>query len=852
VARSFIVYQGEDETPEFDLTDPDSNVHVIFEEVEAGGRAYRGESNSSTIPMRDERGETGNEAELPVGLTHVSLSRGSRWVWMDGPDGDEVIMATGRIGAKSYSRGRQKADRAREVIVEAADRNEELTDIIVDDWVRPEEQDYERVQALLDDYLTGSPRATTTIANTYLSVANGVTVPAKTYDGTDPKGVLDEIATFANKNYFVTVDDELWYDAYDSTTYPAGIRISDRPDEWNMEGSCSEGVGGSLGAAWTNDPDNYPAGVVTGPNVERVALTLASSVAAGMSIVALVCQVKDADTACGMYDDAGNTWTLAAEFRKPIAGHQPRTLIYFTNVTNALSAGDNLYFEVDCGASVLASLEEGYKAISAYAFDLVLSSPAESGNAQSFGSSPSVTVGSGDLIVAALGMKTGSSGAPDTVTPDAAWTAFAETASPSHSGAVQLLGGFRVADADGQTWSGTIDQSRDWAMVGATFDTAPAGSDVLTFPPKWDVGDSSREDGLELVSGLRLYYGQDGAYVTASDAVTEAEYWHAERSFYTSDPAINDATKAGVMAEAILQRLKFEDRTYNVSIGPLSSEQVGCIKYGQLINIKARAIPDADDQFVPRRIAQLRWTTPRPGVFWARMQLDRPLKEVPYGVGPKQGHDALELHKEGDSHPASAIVITDAGGYFTGNDVEAALQELGSGGVGSGLVIDHGTMGAAETFDASAGHDHEGVQDANLTVTLTGATSGEAAWMTLVLTQDGGGGNTINLPSSVVNEAEIEAAWDTTASAVNILTLFSYDGGTTWYGALLGGGGSSVGALDDLSDVTITSVATADRLRYDGSEWVNSSLKWVPVTTFDGTNWLPAVDGDGNAIVTET
>jgi hypothetical protein len=87
---------------------------------------------------------------------------------------------------------------------------------------------------------------------------------------------------------------------------------------------------------------------------------------------------------------------------------------------------------------------------------------------------------------------------------------------------------------------------------------------------------------------------------------------------------------------------------------------------------------------------------------------------------------------------------------------------------------------------------------------------------------------------------------------VNVLTLFSYDGGTTWYGALMGGSGGGGGALDDLTDVTITSPASAQRLRFDGSQWVNSALKWVPVTTYDGTNWLPAVDGDGNAIVTET
>lgn len=58
-------------------------------------------------------------------------------------------------------------------------------------------------------------------------------------------------------------------------------------------------------------------------------------------------------------------------------------------------------------------------------------------------------------------------------------------------------------------------------------------------------------------------------------------------------------------------------------------------------------------------------------------------------------------------------------------------------------------------------------------------------------------------------------------------------------------------ALDDLSDVVITSPASGHRLRYNGTTWVNSSLKWVPLTVYDGTNYLPLVDGDGNQIMAE-
>jgi len=60
-------------------------------------------------------------------------------------------------------------------------------------------------------------------------------------------------------------------------------------------------------------------------------------------------------------------------------------------------------------------------------------------------------------------------------------------------------------------------------------------------------------------------------------------------------------------------------------------------------------------------------------------------------------------------------------------------------------------------------------------------------------------------------------------------------------------------SLDDLSDVTITTPAAADRLRYDGTVWRNSALIWRPLTAFDPTtgNYLPLVDPSGNQIMAE-
>jgi hypothetical protein len=64
---------------------------------------------------------------------------------------------------------------------------------------------------------------------------------------------------------------------------------------------------------------------------------------------------------------------------------------------------------------------------------------------------------------------------------------------------------------------------------------------------------------------------------------------------------------------------------------------------------------------------------------------------------------------------------------------------------------------------------------------------------------------------------------------------------------------SVAAALDDLTDVTLTTPAAGDRLRFDGSVWRNSALIWAPVMVLDpGTgNYLVLTDTSGNPIMAE-
>lgn len=75
--------------------------------------------------------------------------------------------------------------------------------------------------------------------------------------------------------------------------------------------------------------------------------------------------------------------------------------------------------------------------------------------------------------------------------------------------------------------------------------------------------------------------------------------------------------------------------------------------------------------------------------------------------------------------------------------------------------------------------------NANCTITLTGATSGKASTLELVLTQDGTGSRTITWPAAVKWSGGAPTL-STAAAAIDRIVLTSYNGGTTWFGDLIG------------------------------------------------------------------
>lgn len=122
-------------------------------------------------------------------------------------------------------------------------------------------------------------------------------------------------------------------------------------------------------------------------------------------------------------------------------------------------------------------------------------------------------------------------------------------------------------------------------------------------------------------------------------------------------------------------------------------------------------------------------------------------------------------------------------------------------------------------------------------------------------------------PEGIVsaNVSRLYLQTDGTDGAVLFIKQLSDIGGNPKYGwVVCGGGGSASIALEDLTDVTITSIATGELLKWNGSAWVNNTLSEAGVqpeedqrlSTTDSVEFLSVTTGNviatGNITVTGT
>lgn len=142
----------------------------------------------------------------------------------------------------------------------------------------------------------------------------------------------------------------------------------------------------------------------------------------------------------------------------------------------------------------------------------------------------------------------------------------------------------------------------------------------------------------------------------------------------------------------------------------------------------------------------------------------------------------------GTTNAATVWTVTNTTAPAVGTD--AITWAALAGGSGSGPDTSLNTVaasGSTETIDVSVARTHDITLTADCTLTLTGAVTAEAWFLTLMLRQDGTGGWDVTWPGSVEwPDTGTAPTLTATAGALDVVTLFTVDGGTTWYGSFVG------------------------------------------------------------------
>jgi len=155
-----------------------------------------------------------------------------------------------------------------------------------------------------------------------------------------------------------------------------------------------------------------------------------------------------------------------------------------------------------------------------------------------------------------------------------------------------------------------------------------------------------------------------------------------------------------------------------------------------------------------------------------------------------------------DNTAGAAVWVSTSGGVvdhgaLTGLADDDHTQYVRKTLGGKEVVSTVAASGATETLDLASGNVHDVTLTADCTLTFTGATNGVACSFTLLLRQDGTGGWTTTWPGSVVWAGGTAPTLDETASTTAVLTFFTLDGGTVWYGFPTGGGGEPATTVTD-------------------------------------------------------
>lgn len=123
------------------------------------------------------------------------------------------------------------------------------------------------------------------------------------------------------------------------------------------------------------------------------------------------------------------------------------------------------------------------------------------------------------------------------------------------------------------------------------------------------------------------------------------------------------------------------------------------------------------------------------------------------------------------------------------NRIEAGVQEASDRVDRLDLVQNVGNSGTAVTLNVSTNGGVKFVTlNGNATVTLAGAVNGTACTLEILFQQDATGSRTVTFAGGTIRWSGGAYVATTTASAFDRVALTTYDGGTNWWGDVIGKG----------------------------------------------------------------
>lgn len=105
---------------------------------------------------------------------------------------------------------------------------------------------------------------------------------------------------------------------------------------------------------------------------------------------------------------------------------------------------------------------------------------------------------------------------------------------------------------------------------------------------------------------------------------------------------------------------------------------------------------------------------------------------------------------------------------------------------GQETVSTNSTATGAVTLNLTNGNVFSLTLTGNVTLTFSGATSGKACSFAVYAKQDSTGSRTVTWPSGVKWAGGSAPTMSTSANALDIVVFESLDGGTNWYGSIVG------------------------------------------------------------------